>query len=381
VRVGVYTDYPYHQVGDRVYAERAFALFLGRLADEVENLVVIGRLDPQPARARYALPPTVEFVPLPFYPRLYEPLPALRGMAGSLHRFWRSLERVDAVWLLGPHPLAFPFAVMATLRGKRVVLGVRQRFRDYIRMRHPDRRLGGVAALALEGAFRVLGLFCGVVAVGPAIARDYRRSRRLLEIAVSLVERADLVEPASVRGRSYAGHLDVLSVGRLDSEKNPLLLADVLARLRKADPRWHLTVCGEGGLGPALERRLASLGIASHADLRGYVSLDGGLRDLYRDSHALLHVSSTEGLPQVLFEAFAAGLPVVATDVGGIAEAVGDAVLLIPPGDAGAAVSALRAIAADGATRERLIEAGHRLAASTTIDVEAGRVAAFLSGR
>ena len=46
-------------------------------------------------------------------------------------------------------------------------------------------------------------------------------------------------------------------------------------------------------------------------------------------------MSWTEGLPQVLFEAFAAGTPVVATAVGGVPEAVGDAALLIPPGDAG----------------------------------------------
>jgi glycosyltransferase involved in cell wall biosynthesis len=380
VRIGVYTDYPYHRIGDRIYAERAFALFLGRLAGEVERLVVIGRLDPEPARARYALPATADFVPLPFYPRLSDPLPALRGMVGALRRFWRSLERVDAVWLLGPHPLAFPFAAMAMLRRKRVVLGVRQRFRDYVRLRHPNRRLGWTAALAMEGAFQILGLLCGVVAVGPAIAHDYRRSRHLLKIAVSLVEPADLVDPASVRDRSYTNRLDVLSVGRLDAEKNPLLLADILAGLCEDDPRWHLTVCGEGSLGSALDRRLASLGVASHADLRGYVSLDGELRALYRNSHALLHVSSTEGLPQVIFEAFAAGLPVVATDVGGIAEAVGDAVLLIPPGDADAAASALRKIADDSATRDRLIEAGHRLAASTTIDIEAHRVAAFLSG-
>ena len=55
--------------------------------------------------------------------------------------------------------------------------------------------------------------------------------------------------------------------------------------------------------------------------------LRDGLLALYRSAHVLLHVSWTEGLPQVLFEAFAAGLPVVATDVGGVAEAAGDGAL------------------------------------------------------
>jgi len=380
VRLGVYTDYPYHRVEGQVYAERAFAVFLGHLANEVDRLVVIGRLDPAQARARYRLPGEVDFVPLPFYPRLTEPLPALRGMAGSLHAFWHALGQIDVVWLLGPHPLVFAFAIAAALRRKRVVLGVRQRLPDYVRMRHPGRRIAHAAAHVLECAFRALGRICDVVAVGPAIAHDYRHSRHVLQIAVSLVEDAELVDPAAVNQRSYAERLDVLSVGRLDAEKNPLLLADILAGLCREDQRWHLTVCGEGSQRPALEQRLDELGVADHAELRGYVALDDGLREMYRQSHALLHVSWTEGLPQVLFEAFAAALPVVATDVGGIAEAAGDAVVLIPRGDAEAAVRALRRIGTDAALRADLVEAGHRLAASTTIDAEARRVADFLSG-
>ena len=78
--------------------------------------------------------------------------------------------------------------------------------------------------------------------------------------------------------------------------------------------RWRAT-CGSA---------LEELGVADHADLLGYVPITDGLLDVYRSSHAFLHVSWTEGLPQTLFEAFAAGLPVVATAVGGVPDAVGD---------------------------------------------------------
>jgi glycosyltransferase involved in cell wall biosynthesis len=93
-----------------------------------------------------------------------------------------------------------------------------------------------------------------------------------------------------------------------------------------------------------------------------------------------LHVSWTEGLPQVLVEAFAAGLPVVATDVGGVAAAVGEAGRLVPAGDAGAAASELQAIAADRALRERLVRAGHEYAAARTATAEVKRVAEFVRG-
>jgi glycosyltransferase involved in cell wall biosynthesis len=80
-----------------------------------------------------------------------------------------------------------------------------------------------------------------------------------------------------------------------------------------------------------------------------------------------------------LFEAFAARLPVVATAVGGVPAAAGDAALLIEPGDAGAAEAALRRLAGDAALRERLVAAGVARVGAHTLQAEAARVAAFLA--
>lgn len=379
MRLAVYTDYPYHVVDGGVYAERAFALFLARLAPHFERFAVIGRLAPGPERGRYALGEQVGLVPLPHYAKLSEPLPVLRAMTGSLRRYWKALDDTDCVWLLGPHPLAFPFAALAKLRGKEVVLGVREDLPEYVRNRHPKRRLLHAAADVLEFAFRVLGRFCPVIAVGPGLARDYRRSRRLLQLAVSLIDEAEVAPPGS-RQRDYGGELSVLSVGRLDTEKNPLLLAEVLARLNRQGKSWRLVVCGEGSMADQLDERLGDLGVRAQADLCGYVSHDR-LAALYSQCHMLLHVSWTEGLPQVLFEAFAAALPVVATDVGGVAEATGGAVSLIPPGDASAAAEALRQLCDDPALRSRRVEVGHTLVKRATTQAECARVVEFVSGR
>jgi glycosyltransferase involved in cell wall biosynthesis len=191
---------------------------------------------------------------------------------------------------------------------------------------------------------------------------------------VSLATRADLQRRRPPP--SWDGLLTALSVGRLDAEKNPLLLADVLAAL---DDRWRLSVCGEGALAGGLAARLAQLGVDGRADLHGYVPLDGGLREAYAGAHALLHVSWTEGFPQVLVEAFAAGLPVVATDVGGVRELAGNAALLVPPGDAGAAAAALERLRADPALRDRLVAAGREIAAQNTVEATAARVAGFIA--
>jgi glycosyltransferase involved in cell wall biosynthesis len=194
----------------------------------------------------------------------------------------------------------------------------------------------------------------------------------VLPVTVSMVEEAEI---APARGAESG--FTVLSVGRLETEKNPLLLADVLAGLQARDPRWRLVVAGEGPMRAELEERLASLGVADGADLLGYVPVDAGLHDLYRSADFFLHVSWTEGLPQVLFEAFAARLPIVATAVGGVPDAAGDAALLVPPGEAEAAVDALTRLAADEVLRARLVESGVERVRRHTTTAEIRKVARF----
>lgn len=380
MRLAVYCDYRFWRAEGRYWTERAFIVFLGGLADQVDRLVMPGRTHPDEGRSElshYPLPDGIEFVPLPWYETLARPLAVLRALVGSLRRFWRVLDEVDAVLLFGPHPTCLAFAALAALRRRRIVLGVRQDLPAYARTKHPGRRRIQLAADLLEASYRVLARRCAAVVVGPDLARRYRRARRLLPISVSLIRAADL--PATLPRQDWDGaELRALSVGRLEAEKNPLLLADALAAARRRDPRWRLDVCGEGPLAGALAERLELLGVADAARLLGYVPVDGGLDDLYRSSHALLHVSLTEGVPQIVFEAFAAGLPIVATAVGGVPEAVGDAALQIPPGDGEAAADALDRLARDPELREELRAAGLARVRDHTLEAECARLADFL---
>jgi glycosyltransferase involved in cell wall biosynthesis len=379
VRFAVYTDYQYRSDGRSVYADKAFAVFLAAVADGLDAMVVVGRLRPERGPGHYRLPASVAFVPLPWYPTLARPAAAAPALLRSLRRFWRVLEEVDGVWILGPHVLGIAFAILATVRGRRVVLGVRQDLPRYTRMRHPGRPVLQLSALLLEAAWRGLARRYPVVAVGPDLERRYRRSRRVLAVSVSLVREGDLATARDADRRTYDGDLRVLSVGRLEREKAPLLIPDILVRLRARDARWTMLVCGEGPLREQLEERISALALDEHVELRGYVPVHDGLLPLYRDSHFLLHVSLTEGLPQVLHEAFATRTPVVATAVGGVAEAAAGCALLVPPGDPEAAAAALERLAADATLRARLVDAAAQRVSGRTIEGEAAAVAAFLS--
>jgi glycosyltransferase involved in cell wall biosynthesis len=379
LRLAVYCDYSYRRHDGTLTAELPFSLFVEGLAPYCERLVVLGREDPAPEPYPYRLEAS-ELVPLPHY-RSGADLAAVLGTVPAAARtFWRALDELDAVWILGPNPpQALLFALLGRLRRRRVVLGVRQNLPELIRHRRGDQRLVVATAYVLEGLFRGLARRLPVVVVGPDLARRYRHARALLELYISLIGTAE-VTSSGAEHRDYDGdELVMLSVGRLDPEKNPLLLADILAQAARSDPRWRLEVCGDGPLAGALRERAAELGVGDRLDIRGYVPIDGGLWERYRSAHALIHVSMTEGVPQVLLEAFAARLPVVGTDVGGVGALLQGRGLLVPPGDATAAAAALARVASEPELRASLVAAGASEAAAHTLEAECSRLAGFLS--
>jgi glycosyltransferase involved in cell wall biosynthesis len=386
VRIGIYADLVYRAEEDGVSTDRAFIRFLSALAERIDEVVIFGRLDPLPGRAPYGLPGHLRFVALPHYPRVTSVWSMLGSLRGARRAFATELGRLDAVWIFGPHPVALELVRLARRRHVPVVLGIRQNFPEYIARRLPGRAWAWAipAAHVLDYAFRVLARRLPTVVVGEALGRRYRsRGPDVRVIGISLVPRSAVAPAGTALAKPWNGEIRLLSVGRLDPDKNPLLLPEILARLNGGEGTWRLTAVGSGALGPAVQTRAAELGVDSQLALPGHVPHGEGLDQAYSASHAFLHVSLTEGLPQVVFEAQAAGLPVVATDVGGIGEALGHGArgLLIPPGDANAAVEACRRLRTDSELRERLIRRGLEFACEHAMEAQLDRLVPFLQER
>jgi glycosyltransferase involved in cell wall biosynthesis len=147
------------------------------------------------------------------------------------------------------------------------------------------------------------------------------------------------------------------TVGRLAPEKDQALLVDAMAPLLSA--RRRLVVVGDGPNAGALRARIAGIQGGE------YVHMLGGREDVESilaslDAFAL--TSRTEGLPLVLLEAMATGLPVVSTAVGGIPDLLTDGVtgFLVPPGDGPALTDRLASLSSDGALSRRVGAAGRQ---------------------
>jgi glycosyltransferase involved in cell wall biosynthesis len=366
-------------------ADEAFQLFACAVGAHFDAFVLFGRTLYRGPPGHHLLPATAQLAELPYYESLRRPWQVLRASVGTIRGMWRGLGRVDAVWALGPNPYGILLIGLGLLRRRRVILGVRQDTLVYYRHRLPGRR--AIAALplahAMDWLYRMLARRLPITVVGEELGRRYRGTRRsVLPMTVTLVSGNDIVPARS--DRKWEPPLRLLAVGRIDREKNPSLLVEALAELEREEPgRYLLRWAGRGPLAEAVRERAGELGIGGRLELCGYVPFGPALLALYRDAHILVHVSLTEGVPQVIVEALASATAIVATDVGGVREALdqGRAGMLVPPADREALVRAIRRIADDANLRERLVARGLELARDRTLEAQAGRVAEFLAGR
>ncbi|HSB20523.1 MAG TPA: glycosyltransferase [Anaeromyxobacteraceae bacterium] len=206
-----------------------------------------------------------------------------------------------------------------------------------VHTKHGTNPKGGTRLAAARLAARCVDAF---VAVSPEIAELARRRREVDERRLSVIPNGielghfHPAPAARERVRRELG-IDAASwvvgtVGRIAVEKNQALLLRAVAPL--LGPRTRLLVAGDGPLLGPLSELATALGIAA------FVHLLGARRDVpdvlnALDAFALC--SNTEGLPLVLPEAMATGLPVVSTSVGGIPTVIdeGRSGFLVPVGD------------------------------------------------
>ncbi len=376
---------PYRRDPEGVTADVPVIRFITSLPPRVEEIVLFGRLDPAPGRFTYPVPDEhVRLVALPFYGSIFA-LPAmLRALPGSVRRFVAELPKIDAVWIFGPNPMSIVLALVALAKRKQVFLGVRQDYPEYIAARLPSPRWRWALPVAslFEHVFRLIARRVPTTVEGEQIAANYRRGRApVLSGGFSMIRRDELVSLDEALARSWDGEVTLVSVGRIDAEKNPLLMLDIVEGLRRRDPRFRLTVVGDGPLMGEMRSAVADRGLGDAVDLLGYVQNGEPLWSVYRSSHAFLHVSLTEGHPMVFFEAESTGLPIAATDVGGVSAALagGERGLLFPPRDAPAATAAVERLAGDPELRERLIRAGMAHAEANTMEARLDAVAAFFA--
>jgi glycosyltransferase involved in cell wall biosynthesis len=186
-------------------------------------------------------------------------------------------------------------------------------------------------------------------AITEAIARGVDRKR--IDFVRNVV---DLSETTEKRESFARGHLNILFAGRLVSVKRPEIFLKLAAELRndlpESDLRFH--IAGDGPLRPQLEELAADLGLLPD-DVR-FLGERSEMTEVYRETDILVLTSEHEGTPNVVLEAMAHGIPVVATRVGGVPEVVRDECgTMVEPQDLEGLVNSVRTLILDSSLRQR----------------------------
>jgi glycosyltransferase involved in cell wall biosynthesis len=174
-------------------------------------------------------------------------------------------------------------------------------------------------------------------------------------VPVSLTGDVSAETRAALRAEFGAGpgQAIVLAVGRLAAQKGFGLLLDAAARWGEIRPAPLLVLVGQGPLAAELQARAASLGLTIR-----FAGQRPDVPALLSAADVFVLPSVWEGQALILQEALRAGVPIVATRVGGNPELTGeDAAILVPPGDAQRLADAVRAVLGDPAVAARLREA------------------------
>ena len=265
-------------------------------------------------------------VDIPFYPGLKVGVPSLPAIVDALAE-----GRYDVIHLCSPGPAGIGAWLLARVLELPVLGSYHTELAAYAGLRTGMAHLEALAAMAL-------GTFYGAcdIVLSPSPASDDRL--RGLGIDADHLGRWDRgvdlarFDPAlRTPDLLPEDSINVLYAGRLTKEKGVELLADAFLAARWRDPRLHLVLAGGGPEEEALRERLGD-----HATFLGWL---GGteLARAYASADAFLFASQTDTFGQVLLEAQASGLPVVAVKAGGPASLIEHGhtgLLAVPEADA-----------------------------------------------
>jgi glycosyltransferase involved in cell wall biosynthesis len=207
------------------------------------------------------------------------------------------------------------------------------------------------------------------VAISPAIAKSFAAEYGAAP-AATIANGVDLAGAYRPAARTAwreahgfaAGDVLIVSVARLEPQKNPLGVIDAFACAHQRNANARLLMAGEGTLLEACRAHAAARGVGGRGHFLGVRS---DVAEMLSACCIFVLASAWEGAPVAVLEAMAAHLPVVAPAVGGGPDQVEDGVsgVLTPPSDADALRSALAALAVDADRRASLGEAAARRAA------------------
>jgi glycosyltransferase involved in cell wall biosynthesis/predicted metal-dependent phosphoesterase TrpH len=254
--------------------------------------------------------PAAAELEVPFYAGMRLGVPGLPDLVETLAE-----GRYDLVHVTAPGPVGVAATLLGRVTGMPLLGSYHTELGAYARLRSGEDGLEAMAEIALRAFYGAPSLV-----LSPSPAADASLTRIGVDPArLGRWERGvdtDRFDPEKADRAAFPGELKVLYAGRLSREKGVDLLAESFLRAHASDPRLHLLLAGGGPEEAELRSRLGE-----HATFLGWLEGED-LARAYASADVFLFCSSTDTYGQVIVEAGASGLPVVAVAEGGPAALV-----------------------------------------------------------
>lgn len=165
----------------------------------------------------------------------------------------------------------------------------------------------------------------------------------------------------------------ILFSGRLTHEKGVNYLIKAIKLLKDSNFSLILLVCGDGPEKEKLQKLVDDLNLDRDIKFLGFIPWGKKLFEIYTKSDIFILPSLSEGVPKVLLEAMARGLPIIATNVGGIPDIINhmENGILIPPKSPEAIAEAVKLLVKNEELRRKIIKNGYNFVKEHTIDKQA----------
>ena len=309
-------------------------------------------------------------VDIPFYPGLQVGVPSLPAVVETLAE-----GRYGLLHLCSPGPAGVAAALTGRILGLPTVGSYHTELGAYTALRSGDEQLALGVQAALAGFYGQCDLVLSpshasdarLAGLGVGAERTRRWDRGVDSARFSPAKR----DPGRFADGEDPGRVTVLYAGRLTREKGAGLLCEAFEAARARDPRLHLALAGGGPEEEWLRRRLGR-----HASFHGWLEGEA-LATAYASADLFLFCSQTDTFGQVVLEAQASGLAVVAVDAGGPAELIADGRdgLLCPP-DPELLAAAVAGLARSPGARDRLGRGGVEAVRERTWEAALARLGA-----
>jgi glycosyltransferase involved in cell wall biosynthesis len=270
-----------------------------------------------------------------------------------LARLWRSIGRADVVHLMANsgwswHFFAVPAIWVGWFRRVPVVVNYR----------------GGYAREFLSRQSRLVAFTMGRASCLMVPSKFLEKVFTDFDMRSRVVPNIVDINRFSSSGDVFSRPPVILVARNLEPIYDNSTAICALAALRKTLPQARLVIAGSGGEETSLRRLAVDMGQTDHVEFVGRVASED-MPGLYSNAAVVLNPSLVDNMPNSVLEAFAAGVPVVSTNVGGVPYMVqeGRNALLVKPGDAEAMATALLRVLGDKNLAKRLSVAGRETAA------------------